>query len=253
MTVSDTLVYRNGATVDRGWGMAESAEHEQPLDGEAASARRRATRARLMEAASAEIVERGYHATTIEHIAERAGFTRGAFYSNFDSKEQLFAEALDAGRKALLLDLDARLAASELPADLDLRSDGGAVERAVDHILRGLPKEPSWWVLNVEADLLAVHDRDFAARTRHSASRFLDEIGALVERTVGDFGFRLAIEPGQVVRVLFGYFSTALREAVLGGRGTAPWLADPRQTRTVARLLLAMLEPKDQSDSAPPR
>src|SRR3712207_9567995 len=31
---------------------------------------------------------------SVEAIAERAGFTRGAFYSNFDSKEQLFAELL---------------------------------------------------------------------------------------------------------------------------------------------------------------
>ena len=209
------------------------------------------TRARILQAAYEVFAENGLDGASVEAICDRAGFTRGAFYSNFESKEQLFAEALDAGRKALLLNLDARLAASEFPADLDLRTDADAVERAVDRILRGLPKEPSWWVLSVEADLLTVHDREFAERTRDSASRFLDDIGALVERTVGDFGFRLAIEPGQVVRVLFGYLSTALREAVLGGRGTAPWLADPRQTHTVARLLLAMLEPKDQSDSTP--
>lgn len=231
--------------------MTDSSETDTPTpandggspDDPGASARRRATRARLVEAATAEIVERGYHATSIEHIAERAGFTRGAFYSNFETKEQLFAHALQAGRTALIDDLDVRLAAVELPAGLVPSDDPVAVERAVDHILRGLPKDPSWWVLNIEADLLAVRDADFAEQTRASATRFLDDIGGLVERTLGAHGFQLALPAGQVVRVLFGYFSTALRESVLDGRGTAPWFADDTQSKTVARLLVAMIEP----------
>ena len=227
--------------------MAENSDAPRggTADAERSSARRQATRARLLEAATLEIAERGYHATSIEHITERAGFTRGAFYSNFDSKEQLFAEALDAGRRELIGELDAQLAATGLPIDVDAPHglDPAGIEVAVQHILRGLPKDPTWYVLNVEADLLAARDPEFAARTRDSAAAFLDDLGLLVARTVGEYGLRFSIDSGQVIRVLFGYFSTALREAVLEGKAEEVWLSDEQQANTVARLLIAMVEP----------
>jgi AcrR family transcriptional regulator len=52
------------------------------------------TRAALLDAAHELIVERGYAGASVVAIAERAGFTRGAFYSNFTSKEELFAALL---------------------------------------------------------------------------------------------------------------------------------------------------------------
>jgi AcrR family transcriptional regulator len=50
---------------------------------------REETRARLFEAAADVFAEHGIGAATIEQIASAAGFTRGAFYSNFDSKDEL--------------------------------------------------------------------------------------------------------------------------------------------------------------------
>src|SRR4051794_866365 len=52
------------------------------------------TRAALLDAGHQLIVERGYEGASVVAIAERAGFTRGAFYSNFSSKEELFAALL---------------------------------------------------------------------------------------------------------------------------------------------------------------
>ena len=52
------------------------------------------TRQALLDAAGEIFVERGLHRTSVEAIAERAGYTRGAFYSNFASKEEVFAELL---------------------------------------------------------------------------------------------------------------------------------------------------------------
>ena len=52
------------------------------------------TRRLLLEAAEDVFRRRGFSASTIEEISERAGFTRGAFYSNFESREQLFIELL---------------------------------------------------------------------------------------------------------------------------------------------------------------
>lgn len=52
------------------------------------------TRHRLLDGAAEVIRERGFGAASVEAIAEAAGFSRGAFYSNFETKEQLFVELL---------------------------------------------------------------------------------------------------------------------------------------------------------------
>ncbi|WP_309065836.1 TetR/AcrR family transcriptional regulator [Microbacterium sp.] len=51
---------------------------------------RQNTRARLLDAAAEVFAEVGLEGATVEAVCERAGFTRGAFYSNFDSKDELF-------------------------------------------------------------------------------------------------------------------------------------------------------------------
>ncbi|WP_337007203.1 MULTISPECIES: TetR/AcrR family transcriptional regulator [unclassified Microbacterium] len=48
------------------------------------------TRARLLEAAAQVFAEVGLDGASVEAVCERAGFTRGAFYSNFESKDELF-------------------------------------------------------------------------------------------------------------------------------------------------------------------
>ena len=53
------------------------------------------TRDRLLAAASRVIAGRGLGAASVDEISEQAGFSSGAFYSNFESKDQVFAAALD--------------------------------------------------------------------------------------------------------------------------------------------------------------
>jgi AcrR family transcriptional regulator len=56
--------------------------------------KREQTRAALCDAAARLFVERGFAGASVEAIAEEAGYTRGAFYANFKTKEELFAELL---------------------------------------------------------------------------------------------------------------------------------------------------------------
>ncbi len=56
--------------------------------------KRERTRARLMEAASQVIGEKGFHETTLDEVAARAGMTRGAIYGNFKNREDLFLEVV---------------------------------------------------------------------------------------------------------------------------------------------------------------
>ncbi len=58
------------------------------------TAAQRRTRERLKQVAREMMLADGYNATTIATIAERSGFTTGAFYSNFGSKAELALEIL---------------------------------------------------------------------------------------------------------------------------------------------------------------
>lgn len=64
---------------------------------DSSSTRRRATRAKLYEAAVTLIAEQGFSATTVDEIAERAGVAKGTVYYNFKSKTELFEELLRYG------------------------------------------------------------------------------------------------------------------------------------------------------------
>ncbi len=57
--------------------------------------RSEATRARLIHAAEKIFARDGFEAAKLEEIAAQAGYTRGAFYANFESKEDLFFALLE--------------------------------------------------------------------------------------------------------------------------------------------------------------
>ncbi|MFL5824554.1 MAG: TetR/AcrR family transcriptional regulator [Solirubrobacteraceae bacterium] len=52
------------------------------------------TRRELLDAAARVFVKRGFAGSSVEEISAEAGYTRGAFYSNFRSKNELFVELL---------------------------------------------------------------------------------------------------------------------------------------------------------------
>ena len=53
------------------------------------------TRERLLEAAASVFSQRGFYEASVDEVAEEAGFSKGAVYSNFASKEELFLVLLD--------------------------------------------------------------------------------------------------------------------------------------------------------------
>jgi AcrR family transcriptional regulator len=60
------------------------------------------TRMRLVEAAETLFVRKGFDGASVEDISEMAGFTRGAFYSNFADKDQVFLAVIDRRRTKAL-------------------------------------------------------------------------------------------------------------------------------------------------------
>lgn len=57
--------------------------------------RKELTRQELVDAARAVFLRRGFHSASLDEIAEEAGYTKGAVYSNFDGKDGLFLAVFD--------------------------------------------------------------------------------------------------------------------------------------------------------------
>jgi AcrR family transcriptional regulator len=57
--------------------------------------RKERTREELVDAARAVFLRRGFHSASLDEIAEEAGYTKGAVYSNFDGKDGLFLAVFD--------------------------------------------------------------------------------------------------------------------------------------------------------------
>lgn len=95
------------------------------------------TRVALLEAALIAFEEKGWRGATFEHIAERAGVTRGALHHHFRDKRTLLAEALEWGWS----DYGQRLFDTVSPATGDTGSADGTValderaHRAVEELL----------------------------------------------------------------------------------------------------------------------
>ncbi len=86
----------------------------QPLTPER---RRQQTREHLLAAAAEVFGERGFHGASLDEVAAVAGFTKGAVYSNFKNKEDLFLALFKANYDREMDAIRAALTNSEVPPE----------------------------------------------------------------------------------------------------------------------------------------
>src|ERR1700730_17478626 len=114
----------------------------RPLTRQESQAR---TRARLLKAAGKVLLRDGFHAASIGQIANAAGYTTGAVYSNFESKEELCLAVLEDRFLGLAANLTGALAAAALTGDARM----AAVETWYECILG----QEQWGLLAAEFSL----------------------------------------------------------------------------------------------------
>lgn len=95
--------------------------------------RREATRRKLLDAAAQVFAEVGLDAASVEAVCERAGFTRGAFYSNFETKEELFLELAGHVARARVAAVRERI--GDLEGEVDFASVPANALDILQHIL----------------------------------------------------------------------------------------------------------------------
>ncbi len=148
------------------------------------------TRARLLQAASEVFAERGYDRATLDDVAAAAGLTKGAVYSSFASKDELFY-ALMRERIGERLALVAAAVDRETTLEDSTRDAGALLSELIF-------SQADWHLLFIEFWGRAVRDpslrKEFARHRR--AAREL--IARFIEQQAVRLGIDLPVPAGQL-------------------------------------------------------
>ena len=139
------------------------------------------TRARLIECARRVFLESGFHAATLEQIALAAGVTKGAVYSNFDSKADLFL-AVNGSRMEQRMEGYQRARATA--------TDIGPLVREFVRIMIRHDPDGRWASVVAEAWAVAASDEPFRLALIEQSARG----NAVIMRAVEDLAERLDVE-----------------------------------------------------------
>ncbi|TML06574.1 MAG: TetR family transcriptional regulator [Actinobacteria bacterium] len=149
------------------------------------------TRSQLIEAAGRVFADRGLERATVDQVAGAAGYTKGAFYANFRSKEDLFLAMLDE-RFAKRLDEIERVMESGASVEDQARQAGR-------DFTEFLATDPEWSRLFFEFAVQAMRDEDFRQElvTRHRTIRISNsaKLAPMQRRMPPPNGIQLYVPP----------------------------------------------------------
>ena len=164
--------------------------------GQAARRRRRLTRSeaqavtrrRLMDAAAGVFGEKGFRAASLTDVADRAGYTIGAVYSNFASKDELFHALMRQRLQMMETGLAAAFESDRSSLGSSADSFEDRIERELDRMAASEDSVPEkWWRLLYEYRTYAAADpaawaelADLERRCREIIARYIDRFAASV-------------------------------------------------------------------------
>jgi AcrR family transcriptional regulator len=188
--------------------------------------RREQTRQELISAAEACFVSRGFHASSVDEVAERAGYTKGAVYSNFASKEDLFFAVYERQVEQVLTEV--------VPG---LRQAGA--ERAFDQLATGALQRggrgDGWRAVFFEFWAHVLRHPELRDRFAAIHARFLEPLADAVRQLADDRGLTL---PSDVTASQVAVAWNAMEVGLVLERLTQPQTVDVALARRMGRLLL---------------
>ena len=171
--------------------------------------RQEQTRSQLLEAALRVFLRRGFHGASLDEIADEAGYTTGAVYSNFKGKDDLFLAVLDAE------------AQRRFPLHTELMLRAGSLEEGLRASAREMTQyareHPGWTGVYVEFWTHASRRPELRRRVAEQHERLLDTVGGLVAEWATHWGVEFRLPTKEVVRGIY---------AISRGMGLEALLAD---------------------------
>lgn len=177
------------------------------------------TRQALLEAAVRLFCERGLEGASVDEVAQAAGYTKGAFYANFKSKEELFLVILDEQFAKELERLDHALAGQDPEEE--------AQAAAADFI--HYASAEGWPALYFQFVAYAARNQEFrrALATRLRAMR--ERLAQLFRRWKGGVGASSPIPFEHIAAMMF-----FMADGFLVDRIVEPELSDELYTTMIA-------------------
>ena len=151
------------------------------------AARQAETRAQIIKAAEQRFLDVGYSRASLDDIAGMAGFSKGAIYSNFSAKEELFLAVSDQRAQQLVNPLLDRL--SESP-------ELHAKTVTLYEWLKGLtPEDNRWQLVEAEFQVLAVRDESLRRRLVERNRVGREYFASIFQKHATDAGIDLPMDP----------------------------------------------------------
>lgn len=165
------------------------------------------TRSCLMASAAKVFARRGLDQASIDEVTADAGFTKGAFYANFKSKEELFLAMLDERFAERVEEID-RVIATDATLEEQARQSGA-------DFVRYLSADPEWQRLFFEFAAYAARNEEFRQElvTRYRSLR--DRIAQAFARRVEQLGVEPPISPEQMAVMTFAMANGIALEKLL--------------------------------------
>lgn len=140
------------------------------------------TRARLIQSAEKVFARDGFEAAKLEEIAADAGYTRGAVYANFESKEDLFFALLER-------EISTRITALE--REMDKAREPEAKLKAMRDFFLNKTLDRRWSLLSLEFKLFAVRHPEVKRRLAAMHRRFVEPRVGFLEEVMSALGREL--------------------------------------------------------------
>src|SRR5713101_8327365 len=158
--------------------------------------RRQLTRSALVEAAVEVFAKKGFDGASLEEIAEAAGFTRGAIYSNFGSKEDLMLAVVERYNETLVGAFSDTLERATDISQEEMTVSAAALWRDL------IRRDPNLTALNLEFRLRALRNPAFRARFLELIHENDKRIAELIAREAKTYGIRLKYDPADLAQIL---------------------------------------------------
>ena len=160
--------------------------------------RQERTRSHLLEAAGAVFARRGFAHASVDQVAAEAGYTKGAFYANFASKEELFLTLLEERFAERVAALDEVLATDEEPGD--------AARAGGEEFVRYLARDAEWERLFFEFAAHAARSEQFRGELVSRYRGLIARIATAIDGYAKRIGFT---PPGPVEEFALMVFTMA--------------------------------------------
>ena len=190
--------------------------------------RRERTREQLIGTGDRLFTAHGFHATSMDQIAAEAGYTKGAIYSNFESKEDLFFAVYEQRTARRLQELERTF---EELAPID------AVERILTAGMERRRQDDGWIAVFFEFWAHVLRNPELRERFAVTHAAMIEPVIPAVERTVAERGLKPAVKLRRFTAAMY-----AMQLGLQLERLTQPDVVDEELSVAMSRLVLNSLD-----------